>query len=78
MFNLPSPTQIGRNLVAKEFRGTALRVSIVVGSILVVINQGSAIISREMNRSRWLSTGLTYIVPYCVSIHGQASGRKRE
>lgn len=75
---LPNPIQIGRNLTAREFRGTALRVSTVVGSVLFLINHGSAAMDRDMNRSRWLSAGLTYLVPYCVSIHGQCSGRKRE
>lgn len=76
--DLPNFLQLGRNLSAREFRGTALRVSTVVGSVLFLINHGSAVMAKEMNRSRWLSAGLTYIVPYCVSIHGQCSGRKRE
>lgn len=74
----PSPVQISRNLTAREFRSTALRVSMVVGSVLFMINHGSAVMSKEMSRSRWLSAGLTYLVPYCVSIHGQSAGRKRE
>jgi hypothetical protein len=28
-----------------------------------------------MTQARWLSAGLTYLVPYAVSIHGQYMGR---
>lgn len=55
---------------------TALRVAAVVGSILFVINHGTALLQGEMNRDRWLSAGLTYLVPYIVSIHGQSAGRQ--
>jgi len=74
---LPSPAKISRNLTAKEFRGTALRVATVVGSVLFMINHGSTAMAQDMSRSRWLSAGLTYLVPYCVSVHGQCSSRKR-
>jgi hypothetical protein len=33
---------------------TALKVSIVVGSILFLINNGSALVKGQMNRERWL------------------------
>ncbi len=75
---LPNPVQVGRNLTAREFRSTALRVSTVVGSVLFLINHGGAVMAKDMSRARWMSAGLTYLVPYCVSIHGQCSGRKRE
>ncbi|NET84064.1 MAG: hypothetical protein F6J94_19725 [Moorea sp. SIO1F2] len=57
---------------------TALRVALVVGSVLFVINHGSAILQRQMNRERWISGGLTYIVPYLVNIHGQYTIRSRQ
>ncbi|OKH17532.1 hypothetical protein NIES593_23020 [Hydrococcus rivularis NIES-593] len=56
---------------------TALKVSAVVGSILFTINHGSALIKDQMNRDRWFSGGLTYIVPYFVSIHGQCTSRSK-
>lgn len=60
---------------------TALKVSLVVGSLLFAINHGSSLMSRNMSRDRWISGGLTFVVPYLVSIHGQCSGhsqRKRQ
>ena len=56
---------------------TALRVSLVVGSILFTINHGAALAKGEMTRSRWLSGLITYLVPYSVSIHGQHTSRSR-
>ncbi|TAF51919.1 MAG: hypothetical protein EAZ61_09455 [Oscillatoriales cyanobacterium] len=50
---------------------TALRVALIVGSILFVINHGEALITRKMNRTRWISSALTYCVPFIVSLHGQ-------
>lgn len=55
---------------------TALRVSLVVGSILFTINHGAALAKGEMTRSRWLSGLITYLVPYSVSIHGQHTSRR--
>ena len=53
-------------------RATAIRVALVVGSLLFAINHGGALMHHEMNRNRWLSGLLTYFVPFLVSIHGQS------
>ncbi len=57
---------------------TALKVSAVVGSLLFTINHGSALLKGQMNRDRWISAALTYLVPYVVSIHGQCISRIRK
>ena len=44
----------------------AAKVSVVVGSILVVVNQGDAII--QVHQPDWFKVVLTYLVPYCVSL----------
>lgn len=62
----------------KQLMPTALKVAAVVGTILFLINHGSAVIKGEMNRDRWISAGLTYIIPYCVNIHGQYVSRMRK
>jgi hypothetical protein len=49
----------------------ALRVALVVGSILFVINHGAALTQGKMTRVRWFSALITYGVPYAVNIHGQ-------
>ena len=65
-------------LVDKEMMPTAIKVSLVVGSLLFMINHGIALIKGEMNRDRALSACLTYLVPYCVNIHGQCVSRQRK
>jgi DNA-binding NarL/FixJ family response regulator len=59
------------------FRPTALKVALVVGSILFTINHGSAVLRGEMTRERWFMGLFTYMVPYSVSMHGQHSSRSR-
>ena len=38
-----------------------------VGALLVTINHGDAILSGDLDRTRWLKIGLTVLVPYAVS-----------
>ncbi|WP_353259543.1 nitrate/nitrite transporter NrtS [Prochlorothrix hollandica] len=54
-----------------------MRVALVVGSVLLCINHGAVLIQGKMTRDRWIAAALTYIVPYCVSTHGQWSSQQR-
>jgi methyl-accepting chemotaxis protein len=51
----------------------ALKVSVLVGSILVLINQFDAIFGDEA--IRWFPAVLTYCVPFVVFMAGQLSNR---
>lgn len=64
-------------LLDPKLAPTAVRVSLIVGSILFTINHGTALAKGEMTRTRWLSGLITYLVPYSVSIHGQHTSRRR-
>ncbi len=64
-------------LINPKLASTAIRVAIVVGSILFTINHGHALIKGKMTRDHWLSGLLTYIVPYMVNIHGQFVSRSK-
>jgi len=66
------------SLCDREFVPTALKVSLIVGSILFTLNHGSALLQGEMTRDRWLAGILTYLVPYSVNIHGQYTSRARK
>ena len=57
-----------RNVVAR-----GLRVGAVVGTVLVAINQGDALISGEMPLSGFWKISLTYVVPYLVSTYSSVS-----
>lgn len=55
----------------------ALRVALVVGTLLFAINHGPTLVRGRLTRARVLSGLLTYVVPYCVNIHGQYVSRLR-
>lgn len=69
-------------LLNPNFFSTGIKVALVVGSLLFAINHGSALLNKKMTFERWISACLTYLVPYCVNIHGQyisqAQQRNRE
>ena len=66
------------SLTDKELMPTALKVALIIGSVLFIINHGAAVVKKQMTRGRWLSAGFTYLVPYVVNIHGQHTARARQ
>lgn len=56
----------------------AVRVALVVGSVLLTINHGPALVQGQMTRGRWVSALLTYSIPYAVNIHGQYVSQRRQ
>ena len=65
-----SPAQTTQLLTAPVVR-SALIVALVVGSLLNLINQGDALWSETP--VDWLKLGLTYCVPFFVSLYGSYS-----
>lgn len=65
------------SLFDKEFITTGLKTALFVGSLLFLINHGSAFFRGEMNRERWISVGITYLMPYLVNIYGQHAYRRK-
>jgi len=51
----------------RSIRRRALKVAAVVGSILVIINQGDVLLSGNATPKTWIQIILTFLVPYCVS-----------
>lgn len=45
----------------------AAMMSVIVGTILTVINQGDILLNGGFGGRQLLKMGLTYLVPYCVS-----------
>lgn len=66
------------SLFGKDFMAVAFKVAVVVGSVLFAINHGLALLKGEMSRDRWISAGLTYLIPYLVNIRGQYVNRSRQ
>lgn len=59
-----------RTAFTKKIAGSAFRISLAVGTVLNLINQGSAIFG-EANIS-WFHALLNYLVPYCVASYSAA------
>lgn len=55
---------------------TAVRVALVVGTILTLINQGDALFGP--GRVSLFKAALTYAIPYLVSTHGAVTARMRD
>jgi hypothetical protein len=49
---------------------TGIRVALVVGTILSVVNQGSVIVGGDATPVSWVRVGVNYLVPYLVSSIG--------
>ena len=47
----------------------AVRVALLVGTVLALINHGDKLIGGGMQTSDYLKILLTYLVPYCVSTY---------
>ncbi|PKO80941.1 MAG: hypothetical protein CVU19_09820 [Betaproteobacteria bacterium HGW-Betaproteobacteria-13] len=64
-------SEVLRLALSPAIVSNALRVALVVGTILNLINQGPPLISGEA--VSWLHVFLNYLVPYCVSSYSAAS-----
>lgn len=51
----------------------SIKVALLVGSLLVLINQSGAILGDH--EFRWIPALLTYCVPFCVFLAGQLSAQ---
>jgi hypothetical protein len=65
------------SLFDPEFIPTGLKTALFVGSLLFLINHGPALLRGEMTRERWISTIVTYAMPYLVNVYGQYSYRRK-
>ena len=53
----------------------AIKVSLVVGTVLNIINQGGRVLD-DLPLS-WLHVGMNYLVPYCVASYSAARNEMR-
>lgn len=66
-----------QNLGNPAFISTGIKVALTVGTLLFIINHGSAVLKGQMTGDRWLAALLTYCVPYMVNVHGQYTSARR-
>ena len=62
--------------VSKPVAGAALRVALVVGTVLNLINQGPSFLAGD--GLSWMHVILNYLVPYCVATYSGASTMIRQ
>lgn len=55
--------------VQKNILMRAIKVALVVGTILMLINYGDVILSNDLSITEVIKITLTYLVPYCVSTY---------
>lgn len=68
---MSQPTLITCMLTASTV-STAIRVALVVGTLLIAINYGDKILAGSLTPADWIKMFLTYCVPYCVSSYSSA------
>lgn len=54
----------------------ALTTSAIVGSALLIINQGDVLLGAEFPRALWWKIPMTYLVPYIVTTWGALAGAR--
>jgi hypothetical protein len=57
---------------------TGLRVSVFVGTILSVVNQGETIADGNATPATWVRVAVNYLVPFLVSSYGFLAARRRD
>lgn len=49
---------------------TGMRVALVVGTILTLVNQGSVVVDGDASAATWIRVAVNYLVPFIVSSIG--------
>ena len=60
-----------------DVRNRAGKVALIVGTILVAINQGDVIVAGAITTEHWFKIVLTYCVPYCVSTYSAVGAERK-
>ncbi|CAN5432794.1 hypothetical protein BH10ACT11_BH10ACT11_03600 [soil metagenome] len=55
-----------------------LRIALVVGFVLSLINQGSVILGGDAQLLTWIRVGLNFVVPFVVSNLGLLAGQPKD
>jgi hypothetical protein len=64
-------------LMPEHLRRT-VRIALVVGTILTLINQADVILGGDAKTITWVKAGLNYCVPFIVSNLGLLAGKRAE
>ena len=67
-----------RICLRREHLRSTLTIALVVGTILLAINQLDVILSGDASAVTWIKVGVTYCVPFVVSNLGLLAGKRAE
>lgn len=56
-------------ITQKSIHLRAIKIALIVGTLLCLINQGDTIITGDIQHIHWPKILLTYLVPYAVSLY---------
>jgi hypothetical protein len=62
----------------REHLRRTIRIALVVGTILTIINQADVILKGDAVTLTWVKAGLNYCVPFIVSNLGLLAGKRAE
>jgi len=62
-----------KNFFRRETVLRAIKVALVVGPILIIINHHDVLLNLEFSNDLYFKCFLTFFVPYCVSAYSSAS-----
>jgi hypothetical protein len=65
-------------IMRPEHLRRTLRIALIVGVVLTLINQADVIIGGEANAVTWIKVGLNFCVPFVVSNLGLLAGKRAE
>lgn len=62
----------------REHLRQTIKIALVVGTILFLINQADVVLGGDATAITWLKVGLSYCVPFIVSNLGLLAGKRAE
>jgi len=65
-----TPAEGARLWFAKDTLRKTLKIAVIVGTLLSIINQASVIAGGDATAATWTRVALNYVVPFCVSSIG--------
>jgi len=73
-----TPVEALRIVFLRTTLRKTIRIALVVGTILSLINQAGVIFGGDATTVTWIRVGANYLVPFCVSSAGFLSATRRK
>jgi len=73
-----TPIPVWRIALRRDVVERSIRVAIVVGTILVLINHASGLMHANISLTEGVQMALTYCVPYCVATYASVQAIRGE